>query len=410
LENILGVIAEYNPFHNGHLYHLQESKKITNSKYSVAVISSNFTQRGDTSFLSKWDKCKMLLDNGIDLVLELPTIYSVSSAENFAYGGISILNSLNVITHLSFGSESGNINMLSAISKITKTKRFQKLLKENLDEKVSYPKAMSEALKQYSSDYSEKDIFTSNNILAIEYLSSLRNLKSDIIPVTIKRDANNYNDFELSTSSITSASSIRNALNNNGFNLEEIKKYIPLKTFNILKTYTKHIALKDFEREIIYSLKKSSISDISNLPEVSEGLEYKIKKAASMSHTLEDLIDNVKSKRYTLPRIQRILVYSLLGITKKDMEFSKNIIPYVRVLGFNENGKKILSKIKRENKDLNIITSLKKLEDDCTNSSLLRLLEIDKLATDVFNIEYLKSKKSIEEKIPNDYNQKIITI
>lgn len=412
MEKILGIIAEYNPFHNGHLYHLQESKKETGSKYTVAIIGNNFSQRGSASIVSKWDKTEMLLKCGIDLVIEMPQIYSCSYAENFAYGSISILNSLNIIDYISFGSEAGNIESLSNVQSIIMSKRFQNLLKEKISDKVSYPKAMSMALKEYSSEFSNIDFLESNNILAIEYLNSLKKLNSRITPITIKRLDNKYNDLSLSKGKITSATSIRNSLEEN-YDLSKINKFIPKGTLDILKSYKKVITLKDFEKEIIYSIKMSSISRLSSLPEVSEGLEYKIKKASEISSSLEELIDNIKSKRYTISRIQRILVYSLLNITKDDLNISKSITPYVKVLGFNENGKKIISKIKRENKKISLITSLKSYENTLDDINMKRLLEIDKLSTSLYTSAYLSAKKIKKEdlkKIPNDYNQKLITI
>ena len=412
MEKILGIVAEYNPFHNGHLYHLQESKKKTNSKYVVAIVGNNFTQRGDSALISKWDKAETLLKSGVDLVLEMPSIYSCSYAENFAYGSVSILNSLGVLDYISFGSECGNIETLSEVSKIISTKKYQNILKEKIDEKVSYPKAMSLALKEYSEDFSKIDFLESNNILGLEYINALKKLKSNIKPFTIKRIDNNYNDINLSKENITSGTSIRNALKEN-YDIKEIKKYVPKETLDILKTYKKQISLKDFEKEIIYSLKISSISDIANLPEVSEGLEYKIKKAAETSNSLEELIDNIKSKRYTTARIQRILVYSLLRITKKDEKYSKKITPFAKVLGFNENGKKILSRIKKENNNSNIITSLKDFENDLKDEKMQKLIDIDKLSTSIFNSAYMGSKiisKDENIKLPNDYNQRIITL
>lgn len=408
-ESVLGIIAEYNPFHNGHLYHLTESKRITNSKYVIAVIGNDFTERGDCSIFDKWTKTKLALENGVDLVFELPAIYSSSSAENFAYGSIAILDSLGIVDYLSFGSESGDIDSFIDISNNyinENNNEFSNVLKQELHNGNSYPKAMSIALDKVSNNkYS--DFLTPNNILGLEYISALNKLNSRITPITIKRSNNDFNNNNIDTSS--SASSIRNALLSSQENLSKISKLVPENTFNLLNDLYKNksysiATLKSFEKEIIYILKRMTLKEIKNLPDVSEGLEYKIKENCIKSATLEDLILNIKSKRFTNARIQRILIYALLGVTKQDLSMSKNIIPYARLLGFSHNGKELISKIIKKNKNINLITSLKKFENFCVDINLKRLLEIDMLSTQIYNSTNCNN-------VPlNDYTQKIVEI
>lgn len=179
--NVLGIIAEYNPFHNGHLYHLIESKKITNSDFSIAVMSGNFTQRGDVSIVDKWEKAQMAINNGIDLVLELPTLYAISSAENFASGAIKLLNSLGIVDYLSFGSECNDISILSEVADVlaNEPKEYKTLLSHELSRGVSFPKARERALMMYLNDVRRyaNILSTPNNILGIEYLKALKKAK-----------------------------------------------------------------------------------------------------------------------------------------------------------------------------------------------------------------------------------------
>ncbi len=409
IESVLGIVAEYNPFHNGHLYHLKESKRITNSKYVVAIIGNNFTQRGDCSIFDKWTKAKFAIENGIDLVIELPTIYSSSSAQNFAYGAVSILNSLGIVDYLSFGSENGDIDSFVEVSNyIYNNDDFSRILRQELKNGNSYPKAMSLALDKVS-DNRYLRFLTPNNILGLEYISALKILNSKIVPITIKRNndfsSNNINE----SSDISSATSIRKFLLSSENDFSEIARFVPENVFYFLQSIYKDRScfiptLNSFEKEILYILRRMSLEEIRNLPDISEGLEYKIKEATYKSSNLESLITSIKSKRYTLARIQRILVYALLGITKNDLEVSKSIIPYARVLGFSSNGKELLSYIKRKNNDINLITSLKKFEDSCKDDNLKRLLKTDILSTQVYNSALSQNR------FLNDYTEKIIEI
>lgn len=408
MSKVLGIVAEYNPFHNGHLYHLEESKKITGSKYVVAVISGNFTQRGDTSIVDKWTKTKMALDNGCDLVIELPLIYSISSAENFAAGGVKILNSLKVVDYISFGAETSDVNVLDKIANILyeEPKEYKSLLTSQLNKGMSFPKARQNALMMYLNDirdYAEA-LSAPNNILGIEYIKSLKKLKTKIVPVPIERYETGYNDLSY-TSDIASASAIRNIVKNGGF--QPLKSLIPETSFQLLSNQIKLGQnvndLSVFEKQIIYNLRVMSINEIANLPDVSEGLEYALKKAANISNNLDDLIENIKSKRYTLTRIRRILLYSLLKLTKKDMEVSKKVNPYIRVLGFNNKGKYLLSEAIKQNPRLEVITSVKKFLDSSFNKNLINMLEKDILATNIYTIGYKNNS------ISNlDYTNKII--
>lgn len=408
MANVLGIICEYNPFHNGHLLHLNESKKVCNADFTIAVMSGNFTQRGDVALFDKWTRAKMALANGVDLVIELPTVYATSSAENFADGAIKILNTLGIVDYISFGSESGDIDLLNTISSILykEPKELSNLINMQLKSGLSYPKARELAISTYfrgSKKYSEA-LQSPNNVLAIEYLKSLKKHKSNIVPITLKRDSSDYNSTS-TKNGIASATAIRQLLKEN----KKIHRLVPFETYEIIENkLLKKDFLEDlsvFEKEIIFNLRRMSLEEISKIQDVTEGLENKIKYSANNFNNLNDLINNIKSKRFTRTRIQRILVYSLLGITKKDINLSKRIIPYIRVLGFNKHGKKIISSIAANNPKAKIIISLKKFLDTNPDNSTRQLLSKDILATNIYTLA-LK-----ENPVANlDYTHKVTEI
>lgn len=399
MDNVLGIISEYNPFHNGHLYHLETSKEITNSKYTICIMNGNFTQRGNTSVIDKWSKAEMAILNGIDLVIELPTIYGISSAENFAEGAIKILNSLNIVNSVSFGSELGDITILDTFAKILheQPKEYCTMLNHELNLGLSFPKARENALLMYLNDIRKyaNILSDSNNILAIEYLKALRKYKSNIQPITIKRKAVNYNSNE-KINNIASATGIRRLINDNKF--DGIIDVMPNNSYRILKDKISRGEIvpdiSKFEKEIIYNIRKMSLESIRNLPDVSEGLENSLKTAANSCNNINDLLSMVKSKRYTLSRLQRILLYVLLDISKKDMQDSYKAQPYIRVLGFNESGQNLLSTIANSNPSLPIITSVKKFTQTNNNKILKRMLDIDIFATNIYTLEYEYSSSS----------------
>lgn len=407
---VAGIIAEYNPFHNGHLYHLNESKKITNSDYSIAIMSGNFTQRGDVAIVDKWTRAKMALENGIDLVIELPTIYSISSAENFASGAIKLLDSLGIVDYVSFGSECDDISVLNDIARVLyqEPSEYKTLLSHELSKGISFPKAREKALMMYLNNVRRfANILTSpNNILGVEYLKALRKHRSSIKPITIKREGSNYNDTIISNSSkFSSATAIRNACLSQ--NISNLNNVMPQSSYNILEDNIKRgnivSNLSAYDKEILYTLRKMSTDEIANLPDVSEGLEFAIKSAANSCNSVIELLTMVDSKRYTKTRIQRILLYAILGITKKDMQLSKSITPYVRILGLNSKGKELLSEISNRKSKLELVTSVKKFMDKSSNKNLKLMMEKDIWASNVYTLGY-----EFESKANLDYTEKLI--
>lgn len=409
---VLGIVAEYNPFHNGHLHHLIESKRITNSGYSIAVMSGNFTQRGEVSIVDKWTKTQMAIENGIDLVIELPTLYAISSAENFASGAIKILDSLGIVDFISFGSECDDISILNEVTDVLANEppEYKTLLSHELSRGVSFPKARERALMMYLNDVRRfaNVLSAPNNILGIEYLKALKRQKSDIKPITIKREGSNYSDDTLPySSSFASASAIRNICQSS-LDISLLQKFMPEASYNILDDSIKNgnvvKSLSDFDKVIIYTLRKMTTDEIANLPDVSEGLEFAIKSAAHSCNTVDELLSIINTKRYTKTRLQRILLYAILGITKKDMQISMNTKPYIRVLGFNDKGRELISEISKNNRKLEIVFSVKKFMDKCSNKNLKLMMDKDIWATNVYTLGY-----EYDSKANLDYTHKLIT-
>ena len=389
---VLGIVAEYNPFHNGHLYHLLKSKEEAKADSVIAVIGGNFTQRGEPSLLDKWCKAEMALANGADLVIELPVLYSISSAENFADGAIKILNSLKIVDSMSFGTEAEDLNKLNIIANALykEPKEYKDLLYSFLKNGKSYPKAREQALVKYLNNPEYASIISSpNNILGIEYLKALKKYSSRINPINLERIEVGHLSKDYA-SEFASATAVRNLVYYN--RIKDVKSYIPPASYTILTEELKagHFVkdISRYENIIIYNLRNMPLEKIAELPDVSEGLENLLKKAANSCNTIEELINIVKSKRYTETRIRRILLYSLLKITKKDMAISKKTMPYIRVLGCNDKGKFLISKIISANPRINVITSVKKFEDINMNKNLKTMLDKDILATNVYTLGY----------------------
>lgn len=410
MSKVLGIVAEYNPFHNGHLYHLEKSKEDTGSKYTVAIMGGNFTQRGSTSLIDKWSKAEVAIQCGVDLVLELPVLYATSSAENFAEGSIKILDSLKVVDYISFGAETANIEILNKCADVLyrEPRRYKTLLSHELKKGLSFPKARENALMMYLNDIrTYTNVLSSpNNILGIEYLKALMKLKSNIEPVSISRFEAGYNDLSY-TGNIASSTAIRNIIKNNGF--QALQNLMPAPSYTTLVNNLKagHIVpdISVFEKEIIYNLRKMETEEIAELQDVSEGLEFAIKNAANSCNSIVEFLNIIKSKRYTTTRLQRILLYALLGITKKDIDISKKTQPYIRVLGLNKKGKFLISEIAKANPKLEIITSVKRFTDKNSNKNLTIMLDKDIWGTNVYTLGY-------EEDSWNnlDFTKKIITL
>ena len=342
----IGIICEYNPFHNGHLYHISKIKEMFDDSLIILVMSGNFTQRGEASIIPKYSKCDIALLSGIDLVIELPFIFATQSADVFAKTSIEILDKLNV-DYVVFGSETNDINKLTMLAKTQiNNKKYDKLVKEYLDKGVNYPTALSKALYQLT----DKKIDKPNDILGVSYIREILKLNSNITPICIKR-SNDYNSIELNDN-ITSASSIRYALSNG----DDVKNYVPEYVYGCLKN---PIFTKNY-----FNLLKYKIMTENTLEEyqtVDEGIQNRIKKCIIKSKDLDDLILKVKTKRYTYNKLSRMFIHILCNLKKEEVK-KYNKISYIRVLGFNIKGRNYLNEIKKDI-DIPIITNFSRTND-----------------------------------------------
>ena len=413
--NILGLVVEYNPFHNGHLYHLEKSKEITNATHTVAIMSGNFLQRGEPALFDKYTRAKAAVENGVDLVIELPTLFACQSAEIFSHGAISTLNSLNCINSICFGSEVGNIDILYTIASIlvNEPDDFKVSLKKYLKEGMLFPSARSNALFDYISknrliNISKEDLLnilnSSNNILGIEYIKSIIKLNSNIKPYTITRVKSEYNSEQIN-SSICSATAIRKSLKDNN-DVTLLSNVVPDKTYNIIKNSMDNKFNPMFDENYFDILSSTILRDFNYLNkyfDVNEGIENKIYQSIFTSSSLNDLHNSIKSKWYTLTKIKRILNNILLGITKDDVSLVKdiNIVPYIRVLAFNDKGREIIKSIKN-NSEINIINKFSKVSFALDDDKFKTLIDYDIKASNIYNMIYYKNNKQLL-KGPMDY-------
>ena len=348
-----GIIAEYNPFHNGHKYHIEETRKLTDAEGIIVVMSGSFVQRGEYAICDKWSRAKMAICESADLVVELPASYSCQSAEYFAKGAVSILETLNC-DYLSFGTEADDTEEIIKIAQFLKNPddKFKKALEESLQNGESYPKALAKAL-------GKDEINTPNNVLAIEYIKQVKSM----IPVGVKRIGSLHDGKG-------SASDIRSKISNN----ENAESLMPETSVEILeKSYRANRQV--YEKLVFYKLRTMTADELKNVPDVNEGLENRIIQMCHKATTLEELLDLIKTKRYTMARIRRILNNALLGITKDDITKAPE---YIRVLGMNKRGMQILSDL-RDNTDIPIITKVA----DAPKSVML---DIDINATNIYSL------------------------
>ncbi|MDD4565174.1 MAG: nucleotidyltransferase [Eubacteriales bacterium] len=385
---VLGIIAEYNPFHNGHQYHLQESIRIVSPDYTVCVMSGNFTQRGEPAMADKWIRASAAIRNGIDLVIELPFVFACNNAEYFAKGAIDILNRLGCVTHLSFGSEAGELSSLKMTADFLsqESEQLKAGIKEFADQGLSFPRSRYEAVKQCKGRDCADILKSPNNILAVEYLKQLNITNSRIEPFTLKRFGTGYLDKNYSER-IASALAIRQLLNKSG-DIKEISDYIPVSTFEALNGLGRgvNLTLNDFYSLLIYQILISDPSALGNIFSATEGLEHKVKKAASSSVNIDTLMHTILSKRYTKTRIQRLLTHILIQLDKESFrEILDKQINYARILATNYKGTSLLKQIKKE--DLNSIPILTNINREVANDAdEWKLLKYDIRASDIYNL------------------------
>lgn len=351
--HVTGVIVEYNPMHNGHLYHVEASRKETGADAVVAVMSGHFLQRGEPAILNKWARAEMALRQGVDLVLELPAAYATQSASWFAYGAVAVLDRLGVVNSLCFGSESGHIQGLQALGRVLADKppQLTAWLGEELARGVNYPTAMAAALVRYAECDPTLDaalVASPNNTLGLEYLAALAKLGSAIRPATIQRIVAGYNDETISHPQIASATAIRKATFETG--LERTEPLLPTYSYHVLQQEFAAgrgpISWENFQQALFTLLLRTTPERLATYVGVDEGLEARLIEAARVTETVRDLIQAVKTKRYTWTKIQRALTALLLDLTREEQaQLQLDAGPdYLRVLGFTARGREVLKR------------------------------------------------------------------
>jgi len=361
---INAIIAEYNPFHNGHKYQLADAKKKTGADYTIIAMSGNFMQRGAPALVEKYTRAKMALENGADLVLELPLCYAASSAEYFATGAVTLLDKLGVVNYLCFGSECGDINILGEIAQILlqEPDEFSCALRRLLQQGLSYPTARTQALLVYSPSLSShKDVLASpNNILGIEYLKALLHRKSTIVPFTTKRVGSDYHDKRFGEYQC-SALAIRQALLS-GQEISVLSDQMPESAYELLREALLQAApmySNDFSALLHYKLLMESDAGYSQYADISSDLSDRIRKNLYRFIDFHSFCQLLKTKDMTYTRISRCLLHILLDMKKNDLTDYKQLdyVPYARVLGFRKAAAPLLGAIK-EHSSIPLVTKL----------------------------------------------------
>ena len=380
-KNVIGLIVEYNPFHNGHLHHIQEIDRLFEDNIKIAVMSGDYVQRGEPSLINKFEKTKIALSQGVDIVIELPAFYSTQSAEIFAKGSINLLNKLSC-SHIVFGSESNDLEKLKRIATISMTKEFELSLREFLAEGLSYPTAFSKAL------FDEK--LGSNDILALEYLKAIKAINPKIEAYCIKREKTGYYDDE--KDNFASATHIRKILldynKKKEDKLNKIKNLVPEFSYKILEeNFGVFSCLSDFYDLIKYNIIKNYL-ELKNIQDLEVGLENRLYKYSLENSNFDEFFNNILTKRLTISRLQRILLHSLFNLTETITEKVKNKIPFVKILGFSTKGQEYLNYLKKSDNysERKILTSNRNLKE-ILNEEEIELFNFNELCSQIYRIK-----------------------
>lgn len=420
---IVGLITEYNPFHNGHLYHIQEAKRITGADTAVVVMSGDYVQRGVPSVMPKRLRAEMALRCGASAVFELPVCYATGSAEYFAQGAVSLLDSLGCIDSLCFGSECNDLNTLSEIADILvrEPQNYRALLKNNLKKGVSFPTARQTALSEYTQNPVSTSILNDpNNILGIEYLKALKRQNSDITPFTIRRKGSHYHDTNLDSGNFSSASAIRSLLaysgsairtdslggsfENTSFSsiLGALEEQVPSSCMELLKDYHRvsyPIYQNDFSLLLKYKLLNKTPDSLTRYMDVSDELANRIYDKLDHFFNYKQFAELLKTKEITQTRINRALLHIMLGTKKVNFQEypGKELHFYARLLGYRKDKQKIISHItaksslpvlmRLEDQKMLAETGQKILRNDILASNLYMSVVTDKFKT-AFQNEY----------------------
>ncbi len=375
-----GIVAEYNPFHNGHRHHIEKTKEMTGADHIVAVMSGNYVQRGETAILSKWARAETAIENGVDLVVELPTIWSIARAQDFAQGAVSLLQSLGCVDVISFGSECGDTEALSQTAKVLADKRVIKRMHDDLEIGMSFAGARAEAVRAFFGDSYYDILNEPNNTLGIEYIiANNKDRKRRMEVFTIPRKGTAH-DSLIRNENIASASDIRNMI----INGESFERFVPQSVVEIFdrekENQTGPTPYSKLEFSVLCCMRQLRAEDILETPDISEGIENRIHDAALKARNLEELYFFAKTRRYPHARIRRIVLASFLGLTKAQCT---GLPPYIKVLGMNQKGREIL-KAAKETASLPIVT--KAADFDGLSERAKEVYSLEGMCTDVYSL------------------------
>lgn len=377
---VSAIIAEYNPFHNGHKYHIEETKRRTDNSFVMAIMSGNFVQRGEPAIIDKRLRAKTALMNGADLVAELPVPWSTASAERFARGAVYLAVQAGITDYLSFGCECEDINTLLQIARVLNDKVYSREIKNYYDSKLcSYPQARTDVVSDILCRDCSEIMLKPNNILAIEYIKALMNFKSAIQPVGIARGGTLHDSAD-TDGGFTSAMNIRNRIKTKN----TYTPFIPENTWSIYENALENGSFpslySNLESAVLADLRRCKPTSFASVPDVAEGIEHRILEAVKSSVSLDEVFDKVKTKRYTHARIRRIILSHFLGLTTEDVTA---LPPYIRVLGFNDNGRMML----REMKERFFFPIIMKYGDvKFLDDRAKKVFMLESVATDLYNL------------------------
>lgn len=377
---IHGVVAEFNPFHNGHKYLLEKCRE-KGASHVVVAMSGNFVQRGKPAIMDKWARARCALLNGADLVVEIPIVWSLSSAENFARGGVEVLNALGCVEELNFGSESDDVESLKLIAQTVVSDEIQEKIKKNLNKYMSYPKAREKAVASVVGKEVANRLKNPNDILGVEYIKAINAINSKMEPCPIKRVGPEHDSNE-EQGEYLSATQIRRQLISGDYRcFDFVPKEVEDITNTLMGMGRAPVCISQIETSILSKLRVMDKEDIKRAPDVTEGLENRIYNCVKCTRSLKELYGEIKTKRYTYARIRRIIMDLFLNINSTDVRPTP---PYVRVLGFNEKGQEILKQAKLT-ATLPVITKpthIKNLDDKYAQ----RVFELECSSTDIFTL------------------------
>ncbi|SMC67296.1 nucleotidyltransferase [Sporomusa malonica] len=395
--NVVGMIVEYNPFHNGHLWHLNEARRISGAQFAIGIMSGNFLQRGEPAMINKWSRAAMAVKAGVDLVIELPVVFSVRSAQYFATGGVQLLGRLGIVSHICFGAETADLSLLIPLAKALSENDIVNTLRKKMKTGQTYAASLALTLSD-SLGIDPGIIQSPNNILAIEYLRAINTYTPHLTPLPIKRLSSNYHDNVI-TSNIASATAIRASIAENrilppdSIGWKTVPPACAEQINTLITTGQAPVTLDAFSNIILAKLRTMHLDELAALPDVTEGLHYKISDAALKAVTLQELLSLIKSKRYPLTRLQRIIVHALLGTTKNKMHrFDQSGPLYARILAFNNNGRQLLRELGKHS-TIPVITKtshyLNSKQKQCDALPLFQdMLAYDITATDLYALGY----------------------